>query len=343
MSGVASAESSSLSALGSGVGRRYRSTPDTTGDFGFAHERLASEGVADALLLAHKPAALSFEAACTLPSMWSTAHAALERGVPCSRSTILVQAAAGGVGFKVVEYLLWLGASSLSLAGKPSKNAQLRAVGVRGLGGLRSCAVFVAGMLRLLGGVRLHAALGCLSQDFIAVSLASLSEYGAVQQLDKRSTWSCQRCTAAAPSRAYAAITLDGDIGYGWGWLHGALELLVVRVKAGTLTSLPLLSFDMWAQHTLAFRTLQRGRHIGRVVLRVTGHDVLQTRASGVHVVTGGTGGLGFLTGRWLTQNGARPTRSCIASRCGGQCLGNMGRHGADGGRAAQSAVVRLG
>ena len=78
------------------------------------------------------------------------------------------------------------------------------------------------------------------------------------------------------------------------------------------LTSLPLRSFDMETQHELAFRTLQGGLNTGKVVVRVAARHA---RLRGGHLVTGGTGGLGLLTGRWLAQQGAR--RLLLASRSG--------------------------
>ena len=68
----------------------------------------------------------------------------------------------------------------------------------------------------------------------------------------------------------------------------------------------------MEAQHELAFRTLQNGLNLGKIVMRVAARE---TKASGNHVVTGGTAGLGLLTGRWLAQRGA--SRLILASRSG--------------------------
>ena len=69
----------------------------------------------------------------------------------------------------------------------------------------------------------------------------------------------------------------------------------------------------MEVEHEFAFRTLQRGLHVGKVVLRITCGG--RAGANGVHVVTGGTGGLGMLTARWLAQRGAQ--RLVLASRDG--------------------------
>ena len=96
-------------------------------------------------------------------------------------------------------------------------------------------------------------------------------------------------------------------------WMHSMLELLSVRADAGAVESLPLRSLDMEAQHHLAFRTLQRGVNTGKVVLRIATRR--SAGSDGVHAVSGGTGGLGLLTGRWLAQHGA--CQLVLASRSG--------------------------
>ena len=105
----------------------------------------------------------------------------------------------------------------------------------------------------------------------------------------------------------------------------GLLSLLAGRAAAAAATSLPLASFDMEAQHELAFRTLQGGLNTGKVVVRVAARAV--GVAYGAHAVTGGTGGLGALTGRWLVQRGAG--RLFLRSRSGALPLLVFGTTGA--------------
>merc|ERR1711965_1245020 len=95
-------------------------------------------------------------------------------------------------------------------------------------------------------------------------------------------------------------------------WMHHVLAVLAVRAAAGAATSLPLQSFDMTAQHDLAFRTLLGGLNTGKIVVRIA---TRMLSCDGVHLVTGGTSGLGLLTGRWLAQRGARSL--VVASRSG--------------------------
>merc|ERR1712038_824982 len=71
---------------------------------GWAHAPLAHAARADARLLGRKPRALSFEAASTLPTVWSTVHVAFSRAALRAGHGALVHATAGGIGLAAVEY-----------------------------------------------------------------------------------------------------------------------------------------------------------------------------------------------------------------------------------------------
>ena len=155
----------------------------------------------------------------------------------------------------------------------------------------------------------MHAVLNSLSLDFIAASLRR--SVRGLEEIGKRGIWA-----------SIAIVHLHDDLilcdrarrrhGARSTWMRGVLALLAARAVAGALNSLPLQSFNMQAQHELAFRTLQSGLNTGKIVVRIAAKS---TGYNGVHVVTGGTGGLGLLTGRWLAQRGARSL--VLASRSG--------------------------
>merc|ERR1712185_252302 len=93
----------------------------------------------------------------------------------------------------------------------------------------------------------------------------------------------------------------------------------------------------MGLQHEFAFRMLQGGLNTGKIVVRVASRPL-----GGVidgHVVTGGTGGLGLLTGRWLAQRGVR--RLALASRSGALAGGTAVEWDAARATAAASLVER--
>jgi hypothetical protein len=170
---------------------------------------------------------------------------------------MIVQAAAGGVGLKSVEYVHWLCARAIGSAGRPHKHVPLRGIGVGALCSSRDGAAFATGVTWLATARRGHGTLNSLSLDFIACSFAALCEGGAHEEIGKRSIWTAERQRAAAPHAAYCAIALDSDMSDDPAWMNGVLRCLASRADGGVVTSLPLQAFDMETQAELAFRTLQ--------------------------------------------------------------------------------------
>ena len=270
---------------------------------GFCHAPLASFARAEAALLTTKPAALSFERAAALPTVFSTAYAALNRSSARASQRFLLHSAAGGVGLTALELMQGLAGTAIGSTGSPFKHRQLRSAGAMLLCSSRDGAAFAVGCTRLLGGSRAHAALNSLSHDFIPAGLASLVDGGCFQEIGKRSVWARQRHAAAAPHVAYGVIAIDSDMTLDPWQMNRVLADLCSRAERRAVPMLPLRSFAMESQAETALRLLQSGLNIGKVVLRVAS---TLAAVRGVHLVSGGTGGLGLLTARWLVRRGVR-------------------------------------
>lgn len=84
----------------------------------------AEEVVTDAASVYRLPANLSFEAGAALPTVYPTSYAALLWRAPVvAGETVLVHAAAGGVGLSAVQISKALGARVIATAGGPEKLA----------------------------------------------------------------------------------------------------------------------------------------------------------------------------------------------------------------------------
>ena len=288
--------------------------------FGFVHAPLASVAIAIAHFVADKPAALSFEQACTLPVAWSTAHLAIERTGLCA-GRLVVQTLAGGAALKAIEYAQWLNVLLTCTVGRPHKHVNMRDMGSIALCSSSSSAAFAIGAAQLLQTARSHAVLNSLSFDIVAASFATLGDRGAFAETGTRSIWASGRHHASSTTTSYCVIALDAHMALEPWWVQGMLKLLSARAGTGVATYLMLQSFSMEAQYERAFRTLQCGVNTGKVVVRVVAPSLA---FHGVHAVTGGTGGLGLLTGRWLAQRGAR---SLVLVSRGGALAKDMSTH----------------
>jgi len=90
----------------------------------------AEEVVAPAAMTYRIPDVMTFEAGAALPTVYPTSYAALVWRAPVERGeTLLVHAAAGGVGLSAVQIGKALGARVIATAGRPEKLEIARAAG----------------------------------------------------------------------------------------------------------------------------------------------------------------------------------------------------------------------
>ena len=118
------------------------------------------------------------------------------------------------------------------------------------------------GLSRLLRARRGHLVLNSLSGDFIAASAALLGEGGAFEE---RGAWSGARVAAAGAHDMAAEVPRDPL------WYRRCVLRTLARRAGGAEigAGMPLHCFDLARDAHAAFRLLQSGRNLGKVVLRV--------------------------------------------------------------------------
>lgn len=100
--------------------------------FGFATGCLASHVITSAMTVAPMPPNISFEDAAAAPTICITADVALNGSAALQPGeTLLMPAAAGGVGLASLQQVIALGAQMYATAGGPAKRALLRSMGVK--------------------------------------------------------------------------------------------------------------------------------------------------------------------------------------------------------------------
>ena len=152
----------------------------------------------------------------------------------------------------------------------------------------------------------MHVVLNSLSADFTAVSFALLGEAGCFEEIGKRQAWSDERALQSAGTAQLDTLAMDVDLANSPDWMQGILQTLAMLASKGVVSPLPLHVYSAEHQYEAAFRLLQSGHNTGKVVLRFTSKSRSTLfHHSSTHVVTGGTGGLGLLTARWLLGQGA--------------------------------------
>ena len=146
--------------------------------------------------------------------------------------------------------------------------------------------------------------LSSLSRDFTACSWALLCESGHFEEIGKRGVWSRGRAAGAVPHARFHAIALDSLAEREAPRARLTLLVLRSRATARVAVGLPRVSFWLEQAVAAAFRWLQSGRSIGKVVVRLRAPPSTPA-AQASHLLSGGTGALGQATAGWLTQRGA--------------------------------------
>ena len=319
----------------------------------------ASHVRVDARIVVPMPPSLSHERACTLPTVYSTVHTAFERMRLHAATPLLLHAAVGGVGLAAGEFARWLDAPLRLTTSKPAKHRPLRELELWHAWSSRDPTAFTRGVSKKLHALRVNGVLNSLSADFIAVSVGLLNEYGRFVEIGKRGVWSADRGNAAignatvgnnalhrrgAEQHVLSAamqlhvIDIAAMVPAHPAWYSRVLSILSQRVARGAVHSLPLHAFDLREGVHQAYRFLQSGASVGKVVLvvpralsgasaaRAAAGESLAAVASAsatTVLVTGGLGGLGLLTARCvaLEQQGTgsrgRGSHVVLGSRTG--------------------------
>ncbi|WP_345639386.1 SDR family NAD(P)-dependent oxidoreductase, partial [Rugosimonospora acidiphila] len=287
----------------------------------------ADTAVADERRAIRIPDGWSFAEAAAVPVAFVTAYYGLfDIGRLAAGQTVLVHAAAGGVGMAAVQLARHTGARVLATA-SPAKQAVVRALGV--------AADDIASSRDLDFAQRFPSAdvvLNSLTGGAIDASLGLLTAGGHFVELGKTDVRSAEQVAADHEGARYATFDLGGPSADRIGQI---LRELADLFAGGALTPPPLRAWD--ARHTVdALRRMASGRHIGKNVLVLPA----PLNPDGTVLVTGGTGTLGGLVARHLaTHRGVR--HLLLASRRGTDAPGAADLVAALRELGAEARVVR--
>ncbi len=300
-----------ITALGPGV-RGLSVGDEVVAVAGFA---LGSHVLTRAELVVPKPAGLRFEEAAGLPIAFLTASYALEHlGRLGAGERVLIHSATGGVGLAAVQLALRAGAEVFATAGTPEKREYLRALGIEAVMDSRSLA-WADEVHERTAGRGVDLILNSLPGEAIPRGLDALADSGRFLEIGKRDIHQNARL-GLQPFRknlSFFAIDLDRLIRERPAVLGALLHDILRRVHDGELEPLPHRTWPI-TDVVDAFRFMQQGKHIGKVVLSVAGQPVaavpaedepITFRADASYLITGGLGGFGLAVARWMAQRGA--------------------------------------
>ena len=246
------------------------------------------------------------------------------------RQTVLIHSAAGGVGIAAIHVARWIGAEIYTTVGAQAKIDFL----TNELGIPRNRIFysrddsFVKDVLAATGGKGVDAALNSLSGELLHATWQCVAPGGCMLEIGKRDFIGRARLAMHLfeENRAYFGIDLSrlsmSDPIALKVLLHQTMDLF----EKGHLRPLwPTTAFDAEKIED-AFRFMQRGVHMGRIIVRMPeDYSVLPIapivpepcfRANATYLLAGGMGGLGRSIIRWMVSHGAKDIT--IVSRSAG-------------------------
>lgn len=258
--------------------------------------------------------------AAALPIVFSTAVYAIKVARLSAGDTVLIHCAAGGLGQALVMLCKTRGASVYITVGTSSKKKFM--MDEYGIAEERIFtsrdASFQEGVMHATGGVGVDVVFNSLSGDLLRDTWECIAPFGRFVELGKRDFAINARLEMAKFARnvTFAAVDLAGVI------RERPEEAAAVQREAMSLVMngavhapRPISTYSM-AELETAMRTMQTGRHMGKLVIRPRLDDMVRVlppklerasfHADASYLLIGGLGGIGRAWAKRMIHLGAR-------------------------------------
>ncbi|KAJ4315566.1 Highly reducing polyketide synthase curS1 [Neodidymelliopsis sp. IMI 364377] len=265
---------------------------------------------------------MPFEEAAALPMVHVTAYHALVNIAKLRRGqSVLIHAAAGGVGRAALQLSAYLGLTTYVTVGSEDKRTLLMEkynVPETHIFNSRDTS-FVKAIKRVTAGRGVDCVLNSLSGELLRVSWACLAPFGTFVEIGLRDITNNMRLDMRpfSQSTTFAFINIANFFRpEGLDSLGQILSDTFALVHKGILGAAYPLTVYPVAEMQTAFRAMQQGKHRGKLVLSFgddarapvlcRAKDALRLRPDATYLFVGGLGGLGRSLAREFIACGAR-------------------------------------
>ncbi|MCG8363218.1 MAG: polyketide synthase dehydratase domain-containing protein, partial [Pseudanabaenales cyanobacterium] len=230
--------------------------------------------ITQASLVAPKPPALTFEQAATIPIAFMTAYFSLiHHGRLRAGETVLVHAAAGGVGMAAVQIAQSVGATIIATAGSEEKRDYLRALGIEHVFDSRSLD-FAEAVMRCTHGRGVDVVLNSLSGEFMDKSLSVLAKYGRFLELGVRDILSNRSLALGVFEKRLSFFAIQAEPEHPD--FTSVWQAVVKQFQAGVFQPLPHRIFAATEVEN-AFSYMAQAKHIGKLVVSLSDRAIIKT------------------------------------------------------------------
>ncbi|KAL5002552.1 hypothetical protein BDV10DRAFT_202156 [Aspergillus recurvatus] len=271
--------------------------------------------------VASMPEGMSFADAASIPMIFTTAYVALVQAARLSQGqSVLIHAAAGGVGqAAVILAKEYLGAEVYATVGSQEKRDLLiKEYGIPDDHIFNSRdSSFAPAVLAATAGKGVDCVLNSLGGSLLQASFEVLAPFGHFVEIGKRDLEQNSLLEMATFTRAVSFTSLDmmtllrqrGNDAY------RVMSELARLAGQGIVKPVHPVTVYPMRQVDKAFRLLQTGKHLGKLVLSTEPDEEVKVlprpatpklRADASYLLVGGVGGLGRSLANWMVEHGAK-------------------------------------
>lgn len=243
----------------------------------FGSSCLAALVTVHATSVMRKPPHLSWEQAAGLGIPFLTSFYALHKLARLQRGeTVLIHAAAGGVGMAAVQVAQWLGAEIFATAGSPRKREFLKEHGVQHVFDSRTLS-FSDEILERTGHQGVDVVLNSLSGEFIPKSLSALAPFGRFLEIGRRDVFANTALPLGLLEKGAGFFVVNLSPATP-GFQRMFAEVLHL-IEEGTFRPLPCQFYSL-RRLDEAMDLMARAQHIGKVVVNIPKRDAAPSSES---------------------------------------------------------------
>ncbi|KAK8225326.1 beta-ketoacyl synthase domain-containing protein [Phyllosticta capitalensis] len=265
------------------------------------------------------PEGMSFEDAASMPLIFLTAYYALvTAGGLVKGEKVLIHAAAGGVGQAAIILAQHIGAEIFATVGPAEKKELImKQYGIPEdhIFSSRDTS-FAKGVMRATNNQGVDVVLNSLAGEALRMSWHCLAKFGRFLEIGKADLFANTGLDMKPflDNKSYIGVNL---LDFENNPTPRAVALwndVAKLIQNGALRPVSPVQLFTFAEVEKAFRYMQTGKHMGKVVVRVDDNDVVpavpRTPKVGVssdatYILAGGLGGICREIGRWLAEKGA--------------------------------------
>ncbi|KAK4034496.1 polyketide synthase [Parachaetomium inaequale] len=268
----------------------------------------------------HIPSDMTFETAASLPTQYVTAYLSLyDMARLQPGESVLIHSATGGVGQAAVMLAQRVGAEVFVTVGTEEKRQfVMEHYGIQPdhIFSSRDTS-FAAGVMEVTQGKGVDVVLNSLAGTLLQEGFNCLAPFGRFVELGKRdfelnNSLAMEAFTRAVSFSSVDIITLGERKPM---QANRILKHVVKLVAAKEIDAVHPVTVYPLSDVEKAFRLMQAGKHMGKIVLAVTPETLVpvvpraastRMRLDASYVVVGGFGGIGRSICHWLAEHGAR-------------------------------------